>query len=102
LMEIDGVPLTGKLFATDLTASYQDKKLVINWKSFDKNATAKIWLAVANQFKSGGSDHYELLKVVPLSKGKETIDVSTMPPSSFYKSVLETPGNFLNRWVTVQ
>ncbi|MEP6950870.1 MAG: alkaline phosphatase family protein [Ginsengibacter sp.] len=102
LMEIDGVSLTGKLTASDLAVSYENKTLVVTWKAVDKTGNAKIWLATTNEFKTGGSDHYQLVKEIPLSKEKEIIDVSKMPASSFYKIVLETPGNFLNRWVILK
>jgi predicted AlkP superfamily pyrophosphatase or phosphodiesterase len=102
LMEIDGTSLTGKLSASDLAVSYENKELVVTWKAVDKNGQAKIWLATTNEFKTGGSDHYQLVKEISLSKEKEIIDVSKMPASSFYKIVLETPGNFLNRWVILK
>jgi predicted AlkP superfamily pyrophosphatase or phosphodiesterase len=102
LMEIDGISLTGKLSAADLRVTYENKKLVVRWKAVDKKGKAKIWLAATNEFKSGGRDHYRLVKETTLSKEKEIIDVSKMPPSSFYKIVLETPGGFLNRWVSLK
>jgi predicted AlkP superfamily pyrophosphatase or phosphodiesterase len=102
LMEIDGVPLTGKVPAADLHIVYENKQLIITWKAVAKGGNAKIWIATTNKFKTGGSDHYQLLKEVPISKQKEIIDVGKMAPSSFYKIVLETKGHFLNHWVTVK
>jgi predicted AlkP superfamily pyrophosphatase or phosphodiesterase len=99
LMEIDGISLTGKLHASDLLVSFENKKLVVTWKAVDKKGKAKIWLATTNEFKTGGRDHYQLVKETVLSKEKEVIDLNKMPSSSFYKVVLETSGNFLNRWV---
>ncbi|MEP7108336.1 MAG: alkaline phosphatase family protein [Ferruginibacter sp.] len=101
-MEIDGIPLTGKLFASDLGVVYENKHLVITWKAIDKKSKAKIWLAATNEFKTGGSDQYQMVKETVLSKEKEIIDIGKMPPSSFYKIVLETPGHFLNRWVILK
>ncbi|MEO8763540.1 MAG: alkaline phosphatase family protein [Ginsengibacter sp.] len=101
-MEIDGVPLTGKLFATNLNASLENNNLVVTWKAVEKNGAAKIWLATTNEFKTGGSDHYKLVKVTRLSEEKAIIDLRKIAASSFYKIVLETSGNFLNRWIVLK
>ncbi len=98
LMEIDGVPLTGKLYATTADMSLLDNKLRITWKALEKKGNAKIWLSTTNHFKEGGKDEYTLQATVPLAKQEAIIDVSKLP-SSFYKVVIETPGNMLNRWV---
>ena len=93
LMEIDGISLTGKLYASDLRVSHENKKLIVTWKAVDKKGKAKIWLATTNNFKTGWPDHYELVKETDLVKRKRNVDLSKMPASSFYKIVLETPGN---------
>lgn len=98
LMEIDGVPLTGKLYATTADMSLLDNKLRITWKALEKKGNVKIWLSTTNRFKEGGKDEYTLQATVPLAKQEATIDVSKLP-SSFYKVVIETPGNMLNRWI---
>ncbi|HTN05460.1 alkaline phosphatase family protein [Agriterribacter sp.] len=98
LMEIDGMPLTGKLYATTADISLLNNKLRITWKALEKKGNAKIWLSTTNHFKEGGKDEYILQATVPLAKQEAIIDVSKLP-SSFYKVVIETPGNMLNRWV---
>lgn len=98
--EVDGTPLTGKLAATQLKARLENGKLLLEWKTMDPSATAKIWLATTNNFKTGGTDEYKLVTTVPVAKGKATIDVSKLP-SAIYKVILETPQNVLNRWVLV-
>jgi len=98
LMEVDGVPLTGKLYATTANMSLLDNKLRVTWKAVEKKGKAKIWLSTTNHFKEGGKDEYTLYTTVPLAKQEAMIDVSKLP-SSFYKVVIETPGNMLNRWV---
>ena len=65
---------------------------------FKKEGKAKIWLATTNNFKSGGKDEYKLVAEVPLKNEKADIDIRKIP-SNFYKIVIETPRNFLNRWV---
>ena len=98
LMEVDGIPLTGTISASAANAKLQDDKLQITWKTESKNGKAKIWWATTNNFKEGGKDSYSLVATVPVAQGKAVIDVSRRP-SAFYKIVIETPDNMLNRWV---
>ena len=98
LMEVDGIPLTGKISATTPKTFLQDGKLRVTWKAVGKSGVAKIWLATTNNFKEGGKDAYTLAATAPLSKQEAIIDVSNKP-SAFYKIVIETPTNMLNRWV---
>ena len=101
LMEIDGVPLTGKLSATNAEANLINDAIEVKWKVVDKKGTAKIWLATTNNFNTGGRDDYKLVTEVPVADGKATIDTKQMP-SDFYKIVIELPYNFLNRWFIVK
>ncbi len=98
LMEIDGVSLTGKLSATDARAQLQNNKILVQWNVLDKKGKAKIWLSTTNHFKTAGKDTYKLVAEVPVAKGSAEINVKKIP-SDFYKIVIETPHNFLNRWV---
>jgi len=97
LMEIDGIPLTGKISASHPNARWSKNEIVLNWKPVDKEGKAKIWMTTANQFKSGKKDQYKLIKEVDVADGKAIIPVKQ--PVNFYKFVLEMPGNYLNRWV---
>ena len=101
LMEIDGISLTGKLYATSPAVILENGKLHVSWKALEKNGKAKVWLCTTNNFKTGGKDNYTLQATVPLSKEEAVIDVSKIP-SLFYKVVIETPGNILNRWLIVK
>jgi predicted AlkP superfamily pyrophosphatase or phosphodiesterase len=101
LMEIDGVPLTGKLSATDAKASIKNNSLEIKWNVINKEGKAKIWMATTNNFKEGGHDDYKLAAEVPVDGGKAIIDIKQIP-SSFYKIVIQLPYNFLNRWITIK
>jgi hypothetical protein len=100
-MEIDGIPLTGKLSVTDAEASLVNDKIEVKWNVISKEGSAKIWLATTNNFKTGGRDDYKLMANVPVADRKATIDVKQMP-SDFYKIVVEAPYNFLNRWIIVK
>ena len=97
-MEIDGIPLTGKLSVTDTKADLINDAIEIKWNVINKEGKAKIWLATTNNFKTGGKDDYKLMAEVPVANGKATISVKDMP-SDFYKIVIEAPYNFLNRWI---
>lgn len=101
LMEIDGVPLTGPLSATSPEAKLEEGKIKIKWKTIDRKGDAKIWLATTNFFKEGGRDEYVLKSTVPLTKEEAVIDVNE-PASGIYKIIIETPHNYLNRWIVVK
>ena len=98
LREIDGVPLVGPVSAEEPGAVRQGDQLIVTWKPLSSKGKAKIWLATSNNFKTGGEDAYTLMKTVPVKAGKASIDVSKMP-STFYKLIIETTGNVLNRWI---
>ncbi|OQP56796.1 nucleotide pyrophosphatase [Niastella vici] len=100
LMEIDGIPLTGPLSASSPQATLENGKLNVSWKATGKG-DARIWLATTNNFKEGGQDDYTLMTTVPLQAQHAVINVEDRR-SSFYKIVIETPNNFLNRWVLVK
>lgn len=101
LMEIDGVSLTGPLSAISPEAKLEEGKIKIKWKAIDKKGDAKIWLATTNFFKEGGRDEYVLTSTVPLAKEEAVIDLNGRA-SGIYKIVIETPHNYLNRWIVVK
>lgn len=100
LMEVDGIPLTGSVAATHPNARLENGKIKITWKATGRKGNAKIWLSTANQFKEGGRDQYVLKATVPVGKEEALIDAGGA--SGFYKIVIETPDNFLNRWIVVK
>jgi arylsulfatase A-like enzyme len=101
LMEIDGIPLTGKLSATDPKAELTKDVIEVKWNVISQEGKAKIWLTTTNNFKMGGKDDYKLMAEVPVANGETRIDVKQLS-SEFYKVVIETPYNFLNRWIIVK
>jgi hypothetical protein len=101
LMEVDGIPLTGTISATDAQATLDNGKLEIAWKAVTAKGKAKIWVSTTNAFKEGREDKYQLMATVPVAAQKAVIDVSALP-SDFYKIVIETDHNLLNRWVIVK
>ncbi|CAH0997096.1 hypothetical protein EMA8858_03233 [Emticicia aquatica] len=99
--EIDGISLTGKTSAISPEATFKDGNINLTWKAIEKKGNAKIWVTTTNNFEIGKNDKYELLKQVPVDAEKATIDVHKLP-SKFYKIVIETPYNVLNRWIVLE
>jgi len=97
-MEVDGTPLIGNISAIDAKAVRENNNIKVIWKPLTQNGNVKIWLATTNKFKTGDKDEYKMVGEFPLKNGKAEIDVSKMP-SEFYKVVIETPTNMLNRWI---
>ena len=102
LMEIDGIPLTGKISATDARSVLaKDGAIETEWTVLDKAGTARIWLASSNNFKTGGKDQYHLITEMPVASGAIRIDPKELR-ADFYKVVIEMPHNFLNTWIIIK
>jgi hypothetical protein len=99
--EVDGTSLIGKLGATNLKAAYEEGTLSVNWKKQAATGNARVWLATTNNFETGEADEYKLLGEVPLAAEKAAFKVKESP-DGFYKVVLETPFNTLNRWIVAE
>ena len=99
--ELDGVSLTGKVSGILPQARFQNGNIELSWTALDPTGMASIWVATTNQFETGQPDKYQLLKKVPVSDQKASVDVSKLP-SSFYKVVIDMPHNSLNRWVILE
>ncbi len=97
-MEMDGIPLIGKISADRLEATQKGDAINLTWHAIDPHGSAKIWLTTTNHFASGGKDNYRLVATVPVRDGQATLNLKPTP-SDFYKIVVETPFNFLNTWV---
>src|SRR6186713_1561683 len=98
LMEIDGIPLSGKVSVAAPVVRLDNGRLDIHWKAVDKDGTVKIWLTTTNHFKTGGKDEYRLLAEVPAGQQSAVLGIGSNP-SPFYKVVLEGTYNTVNRWV---
>lgn len=99
MMEVDGTSLIGNISAVDAKATRNNNKILVSWTPLTQKGKAKIWLASTNNFKTGGKDEYKMAGEFPLKNGKAEIDIGNLP-SEFYKIVIETPTNMLNRWIT--
>lgn len=100
--ELDGVPMIGKVSLADMRVNYFQHKLDIDWTPLDpkEQGRIKVWITTTNQVKTGGTDSYKLVGEVPLRQRHLTVDVKDQP-SGFYKVVLESATNTLNRWVVL-
>jgi predicted AlkP superfamily pyrophosphatase or phosphodiesterase len=98
--EVDGTSFIGPVSITALKINYTQDLLDISWKALEKKGKAKIWLATTNNFKTGGKDTYKLLAEVDLNKQHYLADVKGYR-SAFYKIVVETAGNTLNKWISI-
>lgn len=97
-MEIDGVSFIGNIEIASATARLENNRIFINWRAYEKKGKAKIWVTGTNNFRNGGTDEYKLMMETDITKQAAVVDVSKFP-SSFYKIVIETQSNFLNRWI---
>ncbi|WP_247235675.1 alkaline phosphatase family protein [Telluribacter sp. SYSU D00476] len=97
-LEIDGIPLTGKLSLINPTVRKEEGKITTTWKAIEKEGTVKVWLATTNGFETGGRDTYTLLTEVPVAHEQVQVNVAKFA-KGFYKIVLEGKHNTVNRWV---
>ncbi|GAB3327028.1 hypothetical protein GCM10027299_26990 [Larkinella ripae] len=96
--ELDGIPLTGKLSVTDLAVKKDANTIELSWTAQETDGEVNVWLAVTNTFETGGNDRYLLMKQLPVSAGKASLDISKLP-KGFYKVVVEGKYNTVNRWI---
>ena len=95
--EIDGVALNKPVSAILPEVKLLDNQLEVSWKALEKQGKMKIWLSTTNHFEEGGEDQYQLIGTADLTQ--EHLIIKDIPASSFYKIVLESPHNTLNRWI---
>ncbi|HTE32579.1 MAG TPA: alkaline phosphatase family protein [Chryseolinea sp.] len=98
--EVDGIPFIGPLDLTELTAQKSNGKILLSWKSLDKNSAekAEIFITETNNFKEGGKDDYR--KVGEVSLKEENFELDLTDNSDFYKILVKTPNQYANVWVT--
>jgi len=96
--EMDGTPFIGQLSFINPLFSYHNDSLRLHWTSVAKAGTLKIWMSTSNQYKTGGSDAYQLLGTVPIADGKASFRLQEKN-SIFYKIVLETDQQTANYWI---
>ena len=103
LWEQDGIPFIGPVDICDLKSSQSDKNSVsLSWKSFSDDVPVTIYAAFYNKFMEGEKE--EWIKLGTVGSGLEvySVDLDSLPQSAFFKFVLETPNNHLNRWQVIK
>lgn len=97
--ELDGVPFIGTVEFSDLKASKQNGKIVVEWKSYvndDRKLT--IYMTPTNNFRKGDKDQYIKVAEVPVKQQKFPVTYSSN--SDFFKIVIKTENQSLNTWIT--
>lgn len=98
LFEMDGTPLIGPVAIAKLEANCQNDSIYLKWAALRPNETVKIWMAKTNNFGEGKEDQYKLVAEVPASRKAYAFSIKDLS-SKFYKVVLQTPSNTVNRWI---
>ena len=96
--EQDGVSFYGKSDIMEMDVQPRDSAAVLTWECLNKGAEVTVWASPTNEFKTGGKDEWAEVGKVSAAAQTYTVDLTTLPPSSFYKFVLETPNGSLNQW----
>lgn len=98
LMEIDGTSFINPVAISNLEVEQVGNKVVLNWKSYGKNQKVEVFVSTTNNFKEGKKDEY--VKVFRTKSKEESaeIDLADMP-SDFYKILVKTKMNSLNKWI---
>ena len=99
LWEQDGISFVGQTDIFNLQTLPYDDTVDLTWEYCSKGTPVTIYAAVSNHFKEGGTDEWIKLATVCSGEGKYRVDLSSLPVSKFYKFVLVTMNNHLNRWV---
>src|SRR5690606_37457598 len=95
LMEIDGIPLTGKLSVINPRVRLSGTELYISWRAVETKGSAKIWVSTTNHFPKTGKENYVQKTSVNIKNEEAIIDISNAK-ALYYKIVIETPNNMLN------
>jgi len=97
--EQDGISFYGEADIMDMDVMPYDSTAVLSWKCLNPKSEVRIWASPTNNFRTGGKDDWIEIGTVPASDGKYLLDMKHLPQSEFYKFVLETENNTLNRWL---
>lgn len=97
-MELDGVPLAGKVSIVHPKAKIVENNLIVSWEPFRKAETVKIWISETDRFRlNGETDEYRLIGEADIEKGKFMVPLQRK--GEFYKILIEGEHNMVNRWV---
>jgi len=96
--ELDGVPFIGPLEFSDLKATKQGSKIMVEWKSYVKDdRKLEIYITPTNNYKKGDQDQYINVAEIPVRQQNFTITHTSN--SNFFKIVIKTSDQALNTWI---
>lgn len=99
LWEQDGMPFIGQVDIAQMKSAPYDDDIILSWRCLNPQAEVTVYAAADNLYGSGGKDKWIKLGSVRASKESFRVEGRRIPESAFYKFVLCTPNNHLNRWV---
>ena len=99
LWEQDGIPFIGSIDISQMKTLPYDNNIILFWKCLNAKAQVNIYIAIDNQYKNGGKDNWIKIATVPAKQEQYNIKSEQIPASKFYKIVLQTENNHLNRWI---
>ena len=99
LWEQDGIPFIGPIDISQMKTLPHDNDIILSWKCLNAKAQVNIYIATDNQYKNGGKDNWIKIATVPAKQEQYNIKQQQIPPSKFYKIVIQTENNHLNRWI---
>ena len=93
------VPFIGPIDISQMKTLPHDNDIILSWKCLNAKAQVNIYIATDNQYKNGGKDNWIKIATVPAKQEQYNIKHQQIPPSKFYKIVIQTENNHLNRWI---
>ena len=99
LWEQDGIPFIGSIDISQMKTLPYDNNIILFWKCLNAKAQVNIYIAIDNQYKNGEKDNWIKIATVPAKQEQYNIKSEQIPASKFYKIVLQTENNHLNRWI---
>lgn len=99
LWEQDGIPFIGPIDISQMKTLPHDNDIILSWKCLNAKAQVNIYIATDNQYKNGGKDNWIKIATVPAKQEQYNIKHQQIPLSKFYKIVIQTENNHLNRWI---
>lgn len=99
LWEQDGIPFIGPIDISQMKTLPHDNDIILSWKCLNAKAQVNIYIATDNQYKNGEKDNWIKIATVPAKQEQYNIKHQQIPPSKFYKIVIQTENNHLNRWI---
>lgn len=99
LWEQDGIPFIGSIDISQMKTLPYDNNIILFWKYLNAKAQVNIYIAIDNQYKNGEKDNWIKIATVPAKQEQYNIKSEQIPASKFYKIVLQTENNHLNRWI---